>query len=202
MIRDNFFFFGIDDARFPLQARYQPINRLLEVDRLDGILALTRGAQRCLVDEIGEVGADEPGGARGSRSRSTSGASVTCRVCTRRDFSPALQVGPVDDHLAVEAARAQQGRVQDLRPVGGGQQDDAFLRIEAVHLGQELIERLFPLIVAAHHGTRYRAPSPGHPTASMKMILGAVACACAKRSRTRAWRQRPRTSRRSQRHSS
>ena len=66
---------------------------------------------------------------------------------------PALQVWPVDHHLTVEAARTQQRRVQDLRPVGRCQEDDAFLCIEAIHLGQELVQRLLSLIVATHHGT-------------------------------------------------
>ena len=66
------------------------------------------------------------------------------------NLCPALEVGSVEHHLAVEAAGAQERRVRDLWPVGGGQEDDAFLRVEAVHLGQELIQGLFPLIVAAH----------------------------------------------------
>ena len=69
------------------------------------------------------------------------------------NLRPALQVGAVEHHLAVEAARAQQGWVQDLWPVGGGQKDDAFLRVEAIHLRQELVQGLLPLIVTAHQGT-------------------------------------------------
>src|SRR5687767_6856074 len=52
--------------------------------------------------------------------------------------------------LTVEAVRAQPRRVQDLRPVGRCQDHDAFLGIEAVHLGQQLLARLFPLTIAAH----------------------------------------------------
>ena len=53
------------------------------------------------------------------------------------------------DHLAVEAAGAQQRRVEHVGPVGGGDQDDAFVRLEPVHLDQQLIERLLALVVAA-----------------------------------------------------
>ena len=59
------------------------------------------------------------------------------------------QVGPVDDDLAVEAARAQQRRVEDVGPVGGGDHDDAALDVEAVHLDEHLVERLLALVVAA-----------------------------------------------------
>jgi hypothetical protein len=58
-------------------------------------------------------------------------------------------VGAVDDDLPVEAAGAQQRRVEDVGPVGGGDQDDAVLHVEAVHLDEQLVERLLALVVAA-----------------------------------------------------
>ena len=63
----------------------------------------------------------------------------------------ALAVGAVDDDLAVEAAGPQQRRVEDVGPVGGGDQDDVVLHLEAVHLDQELVQRLLALVVAAAH---------------------------------------------------
>ena len=50
--------------------------------------------------------------------------------------------------LAVEAAGPQQRGVEDVGPVGGGDDDDALGGLEAVHLGQHLVERLLPLVVA------------------------------------------------------
>ena len=153
VIGDDFLFFRVDDAGFALESGDHPVDGLLEVDHLDRVLLLARGAEGGLVDEVGEVGADEPGRAGGNLLQiDVRGQRHLPRVHLE-DLRPALQVGPVEHHLAVEAAGAQQRRVQDLRPVGGGQEDDAFLRIEAIHLRQELIQGLFPLIVAAHHGT-------------------------------------------------
>src|SRR5918999_818936 len=43
------------------------------------------------------------------------------------DRLAALEVGPVDDDLAVEAARPQQRRIEDVGPVGGGDDDHARL---------------------------------------------------------------------------
>ena len=48
---------------------------------------------------------------------------------------------------AVEAARAQQRRVEHVGAVGGGEHDDARVALEAVHLGQDLVERLLALVV-------------------------------------------------------
>ncbi|MEH2581629.1 hypothetical protein V1281_003524 [Nitrobacteraceae bacterium AZCC 2161] len=51
--------------------------------------------------------------------------------------------------LAIESARAQQRGIQHVRTVGRGDQDHAFIGLEAVHLHQQLVEGLFALIVAA-----------------------------------------------------
>ena len=58
-----------------------------------------------------------------------------------------ILVGGVDHHLAVEAAGPQQGLIEDLGAVRGGQQNDADVGLEAIHLDQELVEGLFALVV-------------------------------------------------------
>src|SRR4029079_13882841 len=65
------------------------------------------------------------------------------------DLGPALHVGAVEDDLAVEAAGPQERRVEDVRAVGGGDDDHVRVRIEAVHLDQDLVEGLLALVVAA-----------------------------------------------------
>ena len=65
------------------------------------------------------------------------------------DAEPALEVGAVHDDLAVEAARTQQRRVEDVGPVGRRDQDDVVLDVEAVHLDEQLVERLLALVVTA-----------------------------------------------------
>ena len=70
-------------------------------------------------------------------------------ACTLQDRLAALQVRAVDHDLPVEPARAQQRRVEDVGPVGRGDQDDAALDVEAVHLDQQLVEGLLALVVAA-----------------------------------------------------
>ena len=65
------------------------------------------------------------------------------------DALAALHVGTVDDDAAVEAAGTQQRRIEHVGPVGRGDEDDAFVRLEAVHLDEQLVERLLALVVAA-----------------------------------------------------
>ena len=50
------------------------------------------------------------------------------------DGHPPLHVGPVHGDLAVEAARAQQRRVEHVGAVGCGQHDHACVALKAVHL--------------------------------------------------------------------
>src|SRR5205085_1502199 len=63
-------------------------------------------------------------------------------------FAP-LYVGAVDHDAAIESARTQQGGIEDVGPIGGSDENDAFVRLEAVHLDEELVQRLFALVVAA-----------------------------------------------------
>ena len=65
------------------------------------------------------------------------------------DALAALHVGTVDDDAPVEPAGPQQRRVEHVGPVGGSHQDHAFVRLEPVHLDQQLVERLLALVVAA-----------------------------------------------------
>ena len=61
-----------------------------------------------------------------------------------------LQIGQLHWNAAIKTARTQQSRVKRLRTVGRRQNNDALGAVKAVHLGQQLIERLLALIVAAH----------------------------------------------------
>src|SRR5215470_3427698 len=65
------------------------------------------------------------------------------------DFQPAAAVWPVDQDLAVEPAGAQQGLIENLRAIGGAEQDYAHGRVKAVEFRQQLVECLLLLVVAA-----------------------------------------------------
>ena len=77
-----------------------------------------------------------------------------------QDLLAAAQVGPVDDDAAVEAAGPQQRRVEHVGTVGGGDEDDALVRVEAVHLDEERVQRLLALVVAAAEA-RAAVPADG-----------------------------------------
>ncbi len=114
-----------------------------------------------LVDQVGQVRAGE--------SRGGGGDLVQVGVCAEglaagvgsedgAAFGPA---GQRDDDLAVEPARAAKRGIQGVRPVGSGQHDHAVGLVEPVHLGEQLVEGLLPLVAAAR-SRRGRGGRRGH----------------------------------------
>ena len=138
-----------DDPRLALRAGHDPLQGLLELGHADDLLVAARRQDRRLVDEVGEVGAGEAG--RLARDALDVDALVERLALgvDLEDLGPALHVGPVEDDLAVEATRAQERRVEDVRAVGGGDDDHVGVRVEAVHLDEDLVEGLLALVVAA-----------------------------------------------------
>ena len=64
------------------------------------------------------------------------------------DLQSAGVIGAVDGDLAIKTARTHQRSIENIRPVGGRHDDDAGVAFKAIHLRQELVEGLLPLVVA------------------------------------------------------
>jgi hypothetical protein len=133
------------------------LDRVGEVGLLDLLVIAARREQRGLVDQQREVGA------RHARRRCGDALEVDgvgkrhrARVDLEDLQAPDL-VRRLHGDAAIEAARAQQRRIEDLGPVGGAEDDDVRPRLEAVHLGEDLVERLLALVVAAAEAAAARA---------------------------------------------
>ena len=107
------------------------------------------GVQGRLVDQVGQVGAAHARRAPGDQLEVDVGGDALVLAVHLEDGQALLEVGQRDHDLAVEAARAQQGGVEDVGPVGGRHHHDALGGLEAVHLREHLVEGLLPLVVAA-----------------------------------------------------
>jgi hypothetical protein len=66
-----------------------------------------------------------------------------------QDLEAASLVGRMHHDLPIEPAGAKQRRIEHIGPVGGRQDDDAFMSGKAVHFGEDLVERLLAFIVTA-----------------------------------------------------
>mmetsp|Transcript_39804 Transcript_39804/g.98394 ORF Transcript_39804/g.98394 Transcript_39804/m.98394 type:complete len:471 (-) Transcript_39804:1031-2443(-) len=134
-----------------LQATHHPVHRRVEVLELHRVAHHARGVQRRLVAHVGDVRAREARRERGHRLRRRVGvdAELDLLEVGHEDLLAPADVGQVDQDLPVEAARAHQRVVEDVGAVGGGEDHDAARRVEAVHLDQQLVERVLPLVVGA-----------------------------------------------------
>src|SRR5438046_5297567 len=150
VMRDDLALSGIEDAALLLQARDDALHRDGEVRERTRVGAAPGGDQSRLVDEVGEIGAGEPRRERRDLIQIGVLRQADLAYVHLEDLRAALPVRTVDEHLAIEAPRAQKRRIEDLRAIGCGEQDESLARIEAIHLDQELIQRLLLLIVPAH----------------------------------------------------
>ena len=107
------------------------------------------GEQRRFVDDVGEVGAGEAGRPRGQRVEVDLTGQWLALGVQLEDLPAPGAERRVDGDLAVEAAGPQERGVEDVGPVGGRDDDHAVGGLEAVHLDQQLVERLLALVVAA-----------------------------------------------------
>ncbi|OLC07636.1 MAG: hypothetical protein AUH41_10030 [Gemmatimonadetes bacterium 13_1_40CM_66_11] len=101
------------------------------------------------------------------RRAASSAASLTMLASSapaRPDLLAAFQVRHVDHDLAVEPAGTQQGGIENVGTVGGGEQNDAVVRLEAIHFDEQLIQRLLALVVAATE------PSPAVPADGIDLV--------------------------------
>ena len=134
---------------FLLITRDDGLDALLKVRLGDGLAAVAHGTQRALVDDVGKLCA-------GSTRRHTRDG-VEVHIVAHTDFArmhaqdglSALQVRQLDRHTAVKAARTRQRRIERLGAVRRGEDHHAVVALEAVHLGQQLVQGLLPLVVSA-----------------------------------------------------
>ena len=106
------------------------------------------GEERRFVHEIGQVGAGEAGRSARDRSQVHVGVDRDLARVDAEDRFASLHVGIADRDLPIEAAGPQQRRIEDVLAVGGRDDDDALVGLEAVHLDEQLVERLLALLVA------------------------------------------------------
>ena len=107
-----------------------------------------RRDQRGLVHEVGEIGTGEPRCPARDRTEIDVGFEPDLPRMHAQDLLAPVQIGVADHDLAIETARPEQRRVENVRAVGCRHDDDAVGAREAVHLDEQLVERLFALFVA------------------------------------------------------
>ncbi len=122
---------------------------LFDVLHRNGLAVAARRQQGGLVDEVFQIRARKARRALGDHAQRHIRSQRLFAGMHLEDVLTALHVRQAHIHLAVEAARAQQRLIQDIRTVGGSHHDDAVVGLKAVHLHQQLVQGLLALVVAA-----------------------------------------------------
>ena len=147
VVRDDLLLVVRKHGGLALLARDDNLDRFLEVLLRGAVAPLAHGAERALVDDVGEICARSTGrGARDCREVDR-GLNLHILGMELEDGLTAGQIGKLDGDAAVKAARAQKRRVKRVRAVRCREHDDALVVIEAVHLGEELVQGLLALVV-------------------------------------------------------
>ena len=139
--------FGSHAPALALGAHLNAVDALFQFGHLDDLFVAARRQDGGLVHQIGQVGAREPGGELGDDLQVHLGSDRLALGVYLEYGRAADDIRPVQHHAAVETAGAQQSRVEDVGPVGGRHYDNADVGIEAVHLDQDLVERLLALVM-------------------------------------------------------
>ena len=138
-----------DHEALALGAEHDLVLRLLEVLHVDAVLVLPGSEQRGFVHDVLDVRAREAGRAlREDDDVHVVGDRDVPRVYPE-DSLPTPHIGTIHHDLPVKPSRTEQRGIQHVGPVRRGEQNDAFVRLEAVHLYQKLVQGLLPLVVPA-----------------------------------------------------
>ena len=133
----------------PLRPEDDALERVREVGLEDGVVVAAGREQRGLVDEVRQIGADHARRRRGDPAEVDVRPQRHAARVHLQDRLTSASVRRLHGDPAVEAARAKQGLVEHVRPVGRSDHDHARRRVEAVHLGEDLVQRLLALVVSA-----------------------------------------------------
>ena len=146
--RDPFLLVG-ENHRLALGAHEHLVLGQLKIVHQHRLAVLTGGVEGSLVYHIGQIGAGKTGCSTGQHGQIHVVVERNLAGMHAQDLLAAANVGTRHHHAAVEAAGAEQSRVQHVRPVGCRDQNDAFVGFEAVHFHQQLVQRLFALVVTS-----------------------------------------------------
>ena len=134
MAGDAAFLFFVDDAAGLFEADAHSFNSFFQFAHRDRRFVLACGEQGSLVDEVLQIGP--------RKSRRQLGEFAQLDIIGHLDASgvhlenrlASLVVGPVDEHMPIEATRSHQSGVEGLRAVGCPHHDHALIGGKPIHL--------------------------------------------------------------------
>ena len=138
--------------RLLLQTADDTVHSVQEVLLAHLVTVVAGGYQGSLIAYVGNVGTREARRLTGQEVNVHALIQLQRLQVYHKHLATLVQIGQIDVYLAVKTSGTQQGRVQHIGTVRGGQRDDTAVRTKAVHLRQQGVQRVLALIVAAHGG--------------------------------------------------
>ena len=138
-----------DDHTLTLAAHQDFIFGVFKVLHLHFFLSLAGSVQSSLVHHVCDIGAGETRCGTGQYFQVDILGSGDVSEVNLQDLFPALDIRCGDDDSTVETTGSQQSRVQNVGPVGGGDNDHPFIGVKTIHFHQQLVQGLFPFVVSA-----------------------------------------------------
>ena len=125
------------------------VNGIIDFAETNGLLAATGGEDRGLIHQVGQVCTGEAWGAAGNAFERELLLKLLVAAVHFKNREATFDIRRINGDLTVEATRTHQSGVQDIRSVGRGNDDDAAVSFETIHLGEQLVQGLLPFVVAA-----------------------------------------------------
>ena len=130
-----------------LQATHDAVDSGEEVLLHYGLMVVTRCDECRLVTYIGDVGTREAWRLLGEELAVELSIELQLFEVYLEYLLALLDIGQAHLNLAVEATSAHECLIQDVYAVGCRQHDDTSIGLEAIHLREQLVERILSLVV-------------------------------------------------------
>ena len=140
---------GVHDTALLFGTGDDALHGLGDLTHGDDLLAAACGKKSAFVHEVHQVGTREARGELSDLLKVDVGTTRFVGGMNLKNALAALDIGRVDGDLPVEAARAKQSRVKDVDTIGCGDKHNGIVLLEAVHLDEQLVQRLLALVMTA-----------------------------------------------------
>ena len=148
VVGDGAFFVLSDYLALLLQAADNPIHSSQEVLLIDGHFVVTSCNQRGLVADVGDVGTRETGSLTSQEINRHIVGQFEATHMYFENILALFQLGQAHVNLSIKPTCTHQRLVEYIHTVGCGQHNDTRIGTKTVHLRQELVESILPLVVA------------------------------------------------------
>src|SRR5579859_2844919 len=149
VISSDFLLMVGEQHGLPFRAHEDFIFGQFEVVHVDRLAVLAGGVQSGFVHHVGQIGAGESRRAAGEDREIDIVSDGNLAGVYTQNFFASANVRTRNYDAAVKTAGAKQRGVENVRTVGGGDQDHALVGFEAVHFNEQLIESLLALVVSS-----------------------------------------------------